>query len=102
MKKKFELILSYLANEVKLDDTDLFEIILIGTPDEDGVEIQTCYNPGQNLPTNYVFESDNILKVAIKNVIDMYYNDEEKHFLESEDKQNHIFNDLMLLKELIE
>lgn len=101
MKKKFELILSYLANEVKLDDTDLFEIVLIGTSDED-VEIQTCYNPGQNLPTTYVFDSNNLLKDAIKNVIDMYYNDEEKHFLESEDKQNHIFNNLLLLKELIE
>ena len=100
MKEKFELILSYLANEINPDDTDLFEIVLIGTPN--GVKIQTCYNPGQNLPTNYQFDDYNPLKESIKNIINFYYLDEEKHFMESDDKQNHIFSDLELLKKLIE
>jgi len=100
MKDKFELILAYLVNELNLDDTDCFEIILMGNLD--GTEVQTCSNPGQNLPINYEFDNYNPLKESIKNIIDLYYLDEEKHFIESDDKQNHIFNDLLLLKKLIE
>lgn len=100
MKSKFELILSYLSNELDLNDTDSVEILLIGN--SEGTEIQTCYNPGQNLPINYKFDNYNPLKDSIKNIIDLYYLDEEKHFMESDDKQNHIFNDLSLLKKLIE
>ena len=71
MKSKFELILSYLANELDLNDTDSFEILLLGN--SEGTGIQTCYNPGQNLPTNYEFDNYNPLKDSIKNIIDLYY-----------------------------
>ena len=98
MQDKFKLIISYLANELNLDDTDIFEIIILGTPKE--IEVQTCYNPGQNLPSNYIINS-NELKQSINRIINYLYDDELKHFNECTNKQNHILNDLNILKLLI-
>lgn len=49
------------------------------------------------IPTNLINEKDNL----IKEVLEYLYDEEKRHFEESDNPKNHIFNKLERLKQLV-
>jgi len=92
MKKKFELIISYLSKE--LNNEKPFSISFPGTD-----EVQFPADNGGF--TNYVFTKDE-LTIAIKNIIKEYMADEKIKWNKAGKPENHVYNDLVLLNILIE